>query len=101
VKKAEREREGFKKKMSWPLRQLKLFDAKYANKVSIVRRLVLRLSAYYNFFVTSRLLSYLIQYAEKNNSVCFMAIFWHNAIRKYLHMESNEHVKFHVKIVKY
>jgi len=35
VKKAEKEREGFKKKMSWPLRQLKLFDAKYINKVSI------------------------------------------------------------------
>jgi len=34
VKKAEKEREGFKKKMSWPLRQLKLFDAKYINKVS-------------------------------------------------------------------
>jgi len=34
VKKAEKEREGFKKKMSWPLRQLKLFDAKYINKVN-------------------------------------------------------------------
>lgn len=34
VKKAEKEREGFKKKMSWPLRQLKQFDAKYINKVS-------------------------------------------------------------------
>lgn len=32
VKKAEKEREGFKKKMSWALRQLKLFDAKYINK---------------------------------------------------------------------
>jgi len=37
VKKAEKEREGFKKKMSWPLRQLKLFDAKYINKVSIMQ----------------------------------------------------------------
>ena len=34
VKKAEKERGGFKKKLSWPLRQLKLFDAKYINKVS-------------------------------------------------------------------
>lgn len=34
VKKAEKEREGFKKKTSWLLRQLKLFDAKYINKVS-------------------------------------------------------------------
>jgi len=37
VKKAEKEREGFKKKMSWALRQLKLFDAKYINKVSNLR----------------------------------------------------------------
>jgi len=34
VKKAEKE--GFKKKMSWPLRQLKLFDAKYINKVCML-----------------------------------------------------------------
>lgn len=32
TKKAEKEREGFKKKTSWLLRQLKLFDAKYINK---------------------------------------------------------------------
>jgi len=36
VKKAEKEREGFKKKTSWLLRQLKLFDAKYINKVNKV-----------------------------------------------------------------
>ena len=43
VKKAEKEREGFKKKMSWPLRQLKLFDAKYFNKVN---RICLSLSMF-------------------------------------------------------
>ena len=34
VKKAEKEKEGFRKKTSWLLRQLKLFDAKYINKVN-------------------------------------------------------------------
>jgi hypothetical protein len=35
VKKSEKEKsESFKKKASWPLRQLKVFDAKYSNKVN-------------------------------------------------------------------
>ena len=35
VKKTEKEKDSFKKKASWPLRQLKVFDAKYANKVTV------------------------------------------------------------------
>jgi len=61
VKKAEKEREGFKKKMSWLLRQLKLFDAKYINKVSMMQHLFgdicfefgTSLLFFLNFIVTS------------------------------------------------